>query len=230
MDAFVTHTSAPTARELRRRPWATSRGRTCPSTTRWPTPSPSATPTTARCSGRPTPTGSCRSRAPSTPPASPVGPCSRRHRPQHYGTFTWKTMPERLIEAGVALEGLQRPDGPARLARSPISRFSPTRRRRGAELRPTAMDAEYPSSFQADVLRARCRRCAGSCAPGRVRAPRHGAAVWRVPGAEDPRHPRLQPRRVGPHAVPPGYDENGGFFDHVAPPTRPRGRPASTSP
>ena len=40
-----------------------------PSITRWPTPSPSATPTTAPCSVRPTRTGSWRCRAPSTRPA-----------------------------------------------------------------------------------------------------------------------------------------------------------------
>ena len=48
--------------------WRTCSARTSRSTTRWPTPSPSATPTTARCSARPTPT------------ATTCGPAGRQRR------------------------------------------------------------------------------------------------------------------------------------------------------
>ena len=54
--------------------WATSPAATWPSTTRWPTPSPSATGTTARCSAPPTRTGSCPCRPASTRPGAAGGP------------------------------------------------------------------------------------------------------------------------------------------------------------
>ncbi len=75
-------------------PWATTAGRTFPSTTRWPTPSPCATTTTARSWGRRTPTASWRSRAPSSPPARPEGPSSSPTiRPRPSGACTGTPCP-----------------------------------------------------------------------------------------------------------------------------------------
>ncbi len=110
-------------------------GPTSPSITRWPTPSPSATPTTARCSGPPTPTASWRCRAPSTPPARGGGPVlvtQTSGRPQQYGTFEWTTMPEQLLDAGVTWKVYNDPTGLALFSPLPYFKAYNDPRRPGA--------------------------------------------------------------------------------------------------
>ena len=116
-------------------------------------------------------------------------------------------MPEQLLDAGVTLEGLQRPDRPAPSStRSPTSRPTTTRRpHAGQQLHRTApCTPNYPG-------RLRRRRGRRHAAPGQldprprrpVRAPGHRAAVGREPGADRARHPHLEPRGVGAHALHP---------------------------
>ena len=82
MDAFVqAHLAADGDSRTSSPPWATSTGRNSPSITPWPMPSPSATPTTARCSGPPTPIASWPCRAPSTPPGRPAARSSSPRPP-----------------------------------------------------------------------------------------------------------------------------------------------------
>jgi phospholipase C len=87
--------------------WATSSAATCPSSSRWPMPSPSATPTTARCRpdqpepGVPVdrPQRCCR------PRRWPVIANSHDNFPEHGGhpaSYRWTSYVERLQKAGVS--------------------------------------------------------------------------------------------------------------------------------
>jgi phospholipase C len=67
MDSWLPATSRPTGRTTARTRWAISRAKTSRSSTRWPMPLPSWTPTTAQCSGRRRRTGTCGCPGPSTP-------------------------------------------------------------------------------------------------------------------------------------------------------------------
>ncbi len=195
-------------RQLRRRRWATSTGRSSPSITRWPTRSPSATPTTARCSGRPTPTASWRCRAPSTPPArAAVRSSSRRPAAgrSSTGSSRWTTMPEQLLDAGVTWKVYNDPTGLALFSPLPYFKaYNDPTTTRGLQLQQQALAPNYPG-------RLRRRRGGRDAAAGEldprprhpVRAPRHGAAVGREPGADRARHADLEPRDLGPHALHP---------------------------
>ena len=74
---------------------------------------------------------SCRSRPRIDPTGSAAARClttDARRPAEHYGTFTWKTMPERLLEAGVSWKVYNDPTASAGLSPCPTSRPSPTRR------------------------------------------------------------------------------------------------------
>ncbi len=108
--------------------------------------------------------------------------------------------PRPLLDAGVSLEGLQRPDRASRSStRCPTSRPTTTRRRRaGASSPPSALAQNFPAGFAADV--AADTLPAGELDPRPhhpVRAPGHGAAMGREPRQDRPRHPHVEPRGVG---------------------------------
>ena len=136
-------------------------------------------------------------------------------------------MPEALLRRGRQLEGLQRPDRHPRARRAavlqelhrPVHPHRPRADRQGPRARPTR------ATSTADVTTGTLPSgLLDHAAAGRVRAPGRAAGVRRVPRPADPEHPRLQPRRSGRRPCSSSiYDENGGFFDHVPPPTAPAG-------
>ena len=81
MDAFVgAHLAADGVAELRHHDGLLRPATTCRSTTRWPTPSPSATPTTARCSGPTDPNRVMALSGTIDPAGTGGGPSSSRRR------------------------------------------------------------------------------------------------------------------------------------------------------
>lgn len=140
--------------------------------------------------------------------------------------YSWRTMPENLRDAGVSWKIYNNRDiGPVssvildgmmgcfRQARDPRSELA----RRG-------IDPVYPQGFAADV-----------------KADRLPKVSWVIPSAITCEHPALpaalgavgvvqlldiltsNPAVWGKTALIISYDENGGFFDHVTPPTAPPG-------
>ena len=126
-------------------------------------------------------------------------------RPQTYGTLDWHTMPERLLEAGVSWKVYNDPTGLALFSPLPYFKaFNDSSTTKGQQLQANGLAPNYPGRLRggrgdghpaASQLDPRSRRA--------VRTPGHGAAVGGEPGADRARHPDLQPRGLGPHAVHP---------------------------
>jgi phospholipase C len=144
-------------------------------------------------------------------------------RAEHYGAFRWETMPEALSAGGVSWKVYNDPT--ALLELSPFPYFS---QYWGASAKPElvakGITPTYPASFVADVA-------AGSLP----------AVSWIMPPLAECEHPAAPPE-YGEYLVSQvlhtlvsnpdiwattalfvTYDENGGFFDHVPPPTAPAG-------
>ncbi|MBO0747145.1 MAG: hypothetical protein J2O47_02275, partial [Acidimicrobiaceae bacterium] len=147
------------------------------------------------------------------------------NRVGHYGKLNWETMPEALLAAGVSWKVYN--DPLALLALSPLPYFqayaSPFHAHWLA-LTERATTPRYPETFKADV------------ASGNL-----PAVSWIIPPLAECEHPAAPPQ-FGEFLVQQvlntlvsnpdvwaktvlfvTYDENGGFFDHVPPPTAPAG-------
>ncbi len=147
------------------------------------------------------------------------------NRVGEYGKLSWETMPERLLAAGVSFKVYNDPVGLTALSPLPYFKaydnpFSIT----GLELIAKALTPSYPDSFQSDV--------SSGTLP---------SVSWIIPPVAECEHPAAPPA-FGEYfvqqvlsilvsnpevwaqtAVIVVYDENGGFFDHVVPPTAPAG-------
>jgi phospholipase C len=143
------------------------------------------------------------------------------------GKLTWETMPERLLDAGVGWKVYNNPL--SLLALSPLpyfKAFTDPLSVRGLQLISKGLTPSYPNDFQSDV------------ASGKL-----PSVSWIVPPLAECEHPAAPPE-YGEYFVQQVlntlvsnpdvwaqtvvfivYDENGGFFDHVAPPTAPEGTP-----
>ncbi|MBS2537896.1 hypothetical protein KGQ20_34595 [Catenulispora sp. NF23] len=141
------------------------------------------------------------------------------------GKLSWETMPERLLAAGVSWKVYNDPIGLPALSPLPYFKnyddpFSIT----GLELIGRGLTPNYPADFKADI--------AGGKLP---------SVSWIIPPVAECEHPAAPPyygeyfvqqvlaalvsnpdvwARTVVFVV---YDENGGFFDHVTPPTAPQG-------
>ncbi|MFZ0668060.1 MAG: alkaline phosphatase family protein [Acidimicrobiales bacterium] len=152
------------------------------------------------------------------------GPClvtQTGERQALYGTFTWTTMPEQLSAAGVSWKVYNDPT--ALLELSPFPYFQPFWEPSSpaqVEMSTQALGYNYPANFMADVT-------AGTLPQ----------VSWIMPNLAECEHPAAPPE-YGEHLVQEildilvsnpdvwastvfiiNYDENGGFFDHVPPPT-----------
>jgi phospholipase C len=139
------------------------------------------------------------------------------------GKFTWTTMPEQLQSAGVTWKVY---DGKILgFEDNPLEYFKNFKT--NPELANRAFEQEYPKDFQRDLL--------------------HGElpqVSWVNTSAAETEHPGNSSAKIGEHvvyellkrlmghkkiwektAVFITWDENGGFFDHVAPPTPPMETP-----
>jgi phospholipase C len=147
------------------------------------------------------------------------------NRLSEYGKLSWETMPERLLAAGVSWKVYNDPTGLIGLSPLPYFKaynnpFSVT----GFELVSKGLTPVYPSSFASDV-----------------KSGRLPSVSWIISPLAECEHPAAPPE-YGEYLVQQVlntlvsnpevwaqtvflviYDENGGFFDHVAPPTAPAG-------
>ncbi len=147
------------------------------------------------------------------------------NRVAEYGKLSWETMPERLLAAGVSWKVYNDPTGLIGLSPLPYFKaynnpFSVT----GFELVSKGLTPVYPSSFASDV-----------------KSGKLPSVSWIISPLAECEHPAAPPE-YGEYLVQQVlntlvsnpevwaqtvflviYDENGGFFDHVAPPTAPAG-------
>ena len=142
--------------------------------------------------------------------------------------YTWRTMPENLEAAGISWKVYQNRDvGPVSsvILDGMLGSFKQFNTP-GTSLYARGIDPVFPFNFEADV-----------------RAGTLPAVSWVVPSIFTCEHPALPPvaGAVGivqvldiltanpavweKTALIVSYDENGGFFDHVVPPTAPPGTP-----
>jgi phospholipase C len=137
------------------------------------------------------------------------------------GNFSWTTMPEQLQARGISWKSYTQFSGAGQLD-SPFPAF--TQFRTNPTLNRLGIQPTYPADFQADL--------ASDQLP---------AVSWVQVGITESEHPGEPPAKGEfavdqvlrsiwryPHiwrktVVIINYDENGGFFDHVSPPTPPRG-------
>jgi phospholipase C len=146
-------------------------------------------------------------------------------RPAEYGKLSWTTMPERLLSAGVSWKVYNDPTGLLGLSPLPYFKaYDDPLSLTGLELISKALTPTYPKTFASDV------------AAGKL-----PSVSWIIPPLAECEHPAAPPE-YGEFLVQqilstlvsnPDvwaqtvflviYDENGGFFDHVPPPTAPPG-------
>jgi phospholipase C len=146
-------------------------------------------------------------------------------RPQYYGTLSWETMPERLQAAGVTWKVYNDPTALTELSPFPYfaQYWGPSAR---PELVQGAIAPTYPASFKVDVatgalpsiswIMPPLAECEHPAAP-----PEYGEYLTSEVLATLVSNPDVWAKTV----LFVTYDENGGFFDHVPPPTAPVGTP-----
>jgi phospholipase C len=143
------------------------------------------------------------------------------------GKLNWETMPERLLQAGVSWKVYNDPIGLLALSPLPYFKnydnpFSIT----GIELIANGLAPSYPDDFKSDIAHNKLpsvswimppvAECEHPAAP-----PYYGEYFVQEVLAALVSNPEVWAQTV----VFVVYDENGGFFDHVPPPTAPKGTP-----
>lgn len=147
------------------------------------------------------------------------------NRLSDYGKLRWETMPERLLQAGVSWKIYN--DGEGLLAFNPLTYFKPyvhLDSRTGLELSQRALTPIYPHGFDSDVKSGKLPEVSWIVPPPAqcehpASPPQNGEALVSQVLATLTSNPDVWARTV----LLVIYDENGGFFDHVLPPTPPAG-------
>jgi phospholipase C len=143
--------------------------------------------------------------------------------------FTWRTMPEQLRDRGISWAVYASPDNqapsPDIVADSPFLQFK--QYFQDPELGAGAFTHSFPQDFQADAAAGRLPQVSWVYAPGDLWAEHAPEPItWGeyasslVVGALV-----ANPDLWAKTALFITWDENGGFFDHVPPPTAPPGTP-----
>jgi phospholipase C len=148
------------------------------------------------------------------------------NRVQTYGTFEWETMPERLLDAGVSWKVYNDPTGLALF--SPLPYFKAythdAETRRGQQLIGNGLLPNYPADLILDVQAGTLPQV--SWIHGPVVQCEHPATApqWGENLVQTVLGILTSNPEVWAHTLfILNYDENGGFFDHVQPPTAPPG-------
>jgi len=147
-------------------------------------------------------------------------------RPEQYGKFTWETMPERLLEGGVSWKVYNDPTGLALFSPLPYFKAYNETTARGQQLAANALLPNYPADLIADVATNNLPQV--SWIHGPVTQCEHPATApqWGENLVQTVLDILTSNPEVWAHTLfILNYDENGGFFDHVAPPVAPRGTP-----
>jgi phospholipase C len=152
------------------------------------------------------------------------------NRIQTYGKYTWKTMPEVLQAEGVTWKVYESPENLSPVSDYVLPYFAPYVPQGGSAFNPqlaaNAFGNPYPAQFLAD------------CAAGTL--PQVSWVLGPVTMSEHPPAPVTHGEVITAQvlnalvsnpavwektALLVTYDENGGFFDHINPPTAPAGAP-----
>jgi phospholipase C len=148
-------------------------------------------------------------------------------RVQQYGTFLWETMPERLLDAGVTWKVYNDPTGLALFSPLPYFKaFTDPTTTRGLQLTAQGLDPLYPADLIADVTAGTLPQV--SWIHGPILQCEHPASApqWGENLVQTVLDILTSNPEVWAHTLfILNYDENGGFFDHVRPPTPPPGTP-----
>ena len=142
-------------------------------------------------------------------------------RLQTYGKFTWTTMPERLQQHGISWKAYN--SSPGGILDNPLPYFKTYAK--GTELYNRGIAPVFPTDFVTDISHGRLPQVSWISL---------GVLESEHPGFSSPSAGEVGVRQVleavlsnksvwEKTAVFITFDENGGFFDHVTPPTPPRG-------
>ncbi len=148
-------------------------------------------------------------------------------RPGQYGKFEWTTMPEQLLDAGVTWKAYNDPTGLALFSPLPYFKaYNDPSTTRGLQLQRQGLAPTYPADFIADVAAGTLPQV--SWIHGPIVQCEHPATApqWGENLVQTVLDTLTSNPEVWAHTLfILNYDENGGFFDHVAPPTPPPGTP-----
>jgi phospholipase C len=148
-------------------------------------------------------------------------------RPEQYGKFSWTTMPEQLLDAGVTWKVYNDPTGLALFSPLPYFKaYNDPSTTRGLQLQQQALVPNYPADFIADVTTGTLPQV--SWIHGPIVQCEHPATApqWGENLVQTVLDTLTSNPEVWAHTLfILNYDENGGFFDHVAPPTPTPGTP-----
>jgi phospholipase C len=144
------------------------------------------------------------------------------NRIQTYGKFTWTTMPEALQDAGITWKVYESPENLSPVSDNVLPYFKAYQN--DPRLTANAFGNAYPGQFQADVAAGTLPQVSWVIAP--VVQSEHPPApvTWGEVVTSQVLKTLLSNQSVWEKtALFITYDENGGFFDHVPPPTAPAG-------
>jgi phospholipase C len=142
-----------------------------------------------------------------------------------YGKFKWETMPERLLDAGISWKVYNDPTGLALFSPLPYFKsFVDPTTHRGAELIARGITPNVPANLLADVTANTLPQVSWIHGPATQCEHPATAPAWGENLVQNVLDILTSNPEVWAHTLfILHYDENGGFFDHVPPPTAPRG-------
>ena len=140
------------------------------------------------------------------------------------GKFSWTTMPERLQSQGVSWKVYMDKLGGG-IFDNVLPYFAPYNK--PGELADRALNVTYPSDFQSDITHDKLPAVSWILTGlQETEHPGFSAAIsGEIAAAEIVRAVMANPKVWAKTALFITWDENGGFFDHVAPPVAPKGTP-----
>jgi phospholipase C len=148
-------------------------------------------------------------------------------RVAQYGKLNWPTMPEALLDAGVTWKVYNDPTGLVFFNPLPYFKaYTQPTTTRGAALAAGALAQNFPAGFAADVAAGTLPSVSWIHGPivqceHPATAPQWGENLVKTVLDILTSNPEVWASTLFIL----NYDENGGFFDHVAPPTAPAGTP-----
>ncbi|MCW3042148.1 MAG: Phospholipase [Actinobacteria bacterium] len=141
-------------------------------------------------------------------------------RAQHFRSFTWTTMPERLQSAGVSWKVYGNPDG--NFGDNVLLYFK--NYTANPQLAANAFTPSFPGTFQLDCLLGSLPQVSWVLAPLLTSEHPPAPPLYGETATESVLHAlTANPALWARTALFVTWDENGGFFDHVPPPVAPAG-------